>query len=192
MEKVNASTEPGFRVLVGATAWLTGVFAAIFAGVFRVAPLVPLTLFGTLGALVILYRRGGALRTVIDRVDLRWAIAIHAIRAAVGWVFLWELQRDNIPELFAVRAGYGDIAVGLLAILVAAFAARRRLVVLAWNAIGLVDLLVAVGTAQYLLVIAGDPKMTVVATVPYALLPAVVVPIMLACHLLIFARLRRC
>jgi hypothetical protein len=188
MEKVNASPEPALRVLVGATAWLTGVVAVILAGGFR-GPVVGLSVAGTIAVLVVLYRRGGALRTCLDRLDVRWAIAVHIVRAPIGWALLWDMNRGNLPALFAERAGPGDIAAGLLAVPLL-FVARHRVAVVAWNVFGLVDLLVAVVTAQYLYVIAGDPKLNAVESLPYAALPAILVPVMISLHLWMLFRRR--
>jgi hypothetical protein len=90
--------------------------------------------------------------------------------------------------MFADRAGWGDIAIGLLALALAFTPLRRRSVV-AFSVIGLVDILLALGTGSYLMVIARDPLMlAAIARLPYALLPLVVVPIVIGAHLLVLAR----
>jgi hypothetical protein len=119
---------------------------------------------------------------------------IHVARAAVGVMFLVQLSRGRLPESFALRAGPGDIAIGLgaffvIAALPASTSARRAFVA-AWCLLGMVDLVVAIGTAQYLLLIVRDPLMANAAHLPFAVIPTIIVPIMMLTHVLILARLR--
>jgi hypothetical protein len=178
------------RLVVVAVAWFGAAIALGLSGQLGRAPfLVPMMTFGAIAAGVVAYARGGELRRVADDVDLRWPILVHAVRAPIGAFLLVEMSRDVLPALFANRAGPGDIAVGLLALVVAAVPTRRAIVA-AWCVLGIADLALAFGTAQYLFFVVGDTRMTVVGHLPYTLLPAFIVPVMVLSHLLVLRRLR--
>lgn len=196
MQHTTATLEPISRLRLPVLGWLAVTLAIAMTGVISYAPfLVPLCTGGTIAAGVVLYRRGGALRAVADRLDLRWAILVHAIRAPIGAYILIEASRGVIPSLFADRAGPGDVAAGVLALAAAAAipaATRaRRGVVIAWCALGLLDLAVAFSTAQYLFFIVGDPRMQLIAQLPWSLLPTLIVPVMILTHLLVLTRTLR-
>ena len=133
-----------------------------------------------------------ALRAWIDALPLRALIGVNALRF-VGIYFLLLASRGELSTLFANRAGWGDIAVATLAIaLVAAGApdtAGRRALVYAWNAFGLLDLVVAVGTATMVTVQSVTPGVQPVLTFPLVVVPAFFVPLFLANHIFIFRRL---
>jgi hypothetical protein len=178
------------RLVVVAVAWFGAAFALGLSGQLAKAPfLVPLLTFGMIATTILAYARGGELRRVADDVDLRWPILVHAVRAPIGAFLLLELSRGVLPPLFANRAGPGDIAVGVLALAVAAIPTRRAIVA-AWCVLGIADLVLAFGTAQYLFFVAHDTRMKAVAHLPYTLLPAFIVPVMVLTHLLVLRRLR--
>ena len=184
------------RPLVLATcAWLA---LAIVVGATGVAaharPLVPLMIVCPVVAWIVVYRRSPTWRARIDAVSLPWLIGLHAMRAPIGLGLLLAYQRGMLPAAFAVKAGWGDLAVGLGAI-AAALAARtapppRWLI--GWNLLGAIDIAVAVGTAQYLFVVEREPLLTAGAPhLPFILLPGFIVPLVIATHVAIAARLRR-
>src|SRR6185312_16789652 len=87
-------------------------------------------------------------RDRVRRVPLAALVGIHSLRVlGLSFVLLYAAKR--LPAPFAPVAGWGDIAVGLLAIPLALMLARggdtvpRGLVAL-WNALGLLDLVAAV------------------------------------------------
>jgi len=133
------------------------------------------------------------LRAWVDAVPLRTLIGINAFRF-VGITFLVLAARGQIDPVFAARAGWGDIATAALAlILVAAGEPRTRLqrgFTHAWNAFGLLDLVVAVATATAVTLRSTTPGIAPVLSLPLVLIPAFVVPIFLASHVIIFRRLR--
>jgi hypothetical protein len=182
------------RALVaGIAVWLLAALAVTLSGVLaKAAFLVPLAIGGITLAAVMAYRASPGFRRVASALEPRAIVWFHVVRAPIGVLFLIEQAHGNLPALFAERAGYGDIFCGVLAAGIAAFAMHRPRVVLAWNVLGLVDIAVAVVTAQYLLVLQGDPQMTAaLQRFPYGLLPTFIVPAVVLSHLLMFARLRR-
>lgn len=160
-------------------------------------PLIPAMIFGLTGAAVFAHRRSAALRAYLAAFDPRLAIAFHLVRIPFGLAFLREAAQGSLPTTFAQVAGPGDVVAGGLALV--AFAAAgdlraptRRAVVLGWNALGLLDMIVVVATAQRLVVFAQDARMqATLGRFPYALLPTFVVPLILVTHLAVFARLTR-
>ncbi len=102
--------------------------------------------------------------------------------------------RGQIATVFAARAGWGDIATAVLAlILVAAGEPRtplQRGLVHAWNAFGFLDLVVAVATATAVTLQGTAPGVAPVLYLPLVVIPTFFVPIFLANHVVIFRRLR--
>jgi hypothetical protein len=133
------------------------------------------------------------LRLWVERVDWRWLVAVHLGRAAAGATFLALVARGALPRQF-VQAGVGDVTVAVLALGLLAFVpptrpGARRLY-LAWNVLGLVDILLVLATGVRIgmrdpAAIAGFGRL------PLALLPLFFVPLVLATHVWLFARLRR-
>jgi hypothetical protein len=149
---------------------------------------------------VIVYRRRADVRDALLSVGLRPVILFHAVRAIIGTSFLIDGARGILPSAFAVPVGWGDVVIGLLALPATLLAwkpgvaptAPRRFALLAWNTLGLADILVAFGSAQRLIFFVEDPRMlTALGGWPFALVPLLVVPAVLATHLLVFAQLRR-
>ena len=134
-----------------------------------------------------------ALRAWVDALPLRTLIGINAFRF-VGITFLVLAARGEIDPVFAARAGWGDIATAALAlILVAAGEPRtplRRGLTHTWNALGFLDLVVAVATATAVTLQGSTPGVAPVLSLPLVLIPAFVVPVFLASHVVIFRRLR--
>jgi len=99
---------------------------------------------------------------------------------------------------FPYVAGIGDIITGLFALPVARLAARdpRDIRVLEWNIFGALDLIVAVslGTMSAngspLQIIHAGVGSTAMTTLPWALIPLVLVPTYLIGHALVFAHVR--
>jgi len=139
------------------------------------------------------YRRGGPVRAWLDQRSLRALIAIHAIRLPIGLAFLWEMSRGRLAPLFATRAGYGDVAIGALAIaalVLGAHAPQRRRWLAAFSLLGLADILVALGTGTYLMLAVRDPQMLdAIRRLPYPLLPFLIVPTVVLGHVLVLARI---
>ncbi|MEO7911528.1 MAG: hypothetical protein ABIV47_17935 [Roseiflexaceae bacterium] len=88
-------------------------------------------------------------RQIVRAVPPSWLIGVHAIRIG-GFLFLALLDMHLLPAAFALPAGYGDITVGLLA-LVLMYVYKQRApythaLVIAWNGLGLLDFAVALAT----------------------------------------------
>ena len=126
-------------------------------------------------------------------IDERCLVALHLTRF-VGAYFLYLYARGELPYAFAVPGGLGDIAVAILAALLLLWGpprdARRRVAYLAWNALGLVDILFVVVTAARL-GLADPASMAALLRLPLSLLPTFLVPLIIASHVILGLRLWR-
>jgi len=142
--------------------------------------------------LVLAYRAWPAWRDWADALDLRLLVGLHLTRF-VGFYFLILYQRGQLPYAFAVPGGIGDIAVATLAlaVILAPLAPATRLHAISiWNVVGLIDILLVVLTAGRL-GLAEPRSMRELTHLPLSLLPTFLVPLIIATHLLIYARVRR-
>lgn len=144
----------------------------------------------TLLSLLALYRVD-PVRSWALRVEPRAFVAFHLTRFVGIW-FLVLYGRGELPYEFAVVGGWGDIVVATAAIfliLAGPPSAKRRPFYLAWNVVGLVDILFVVGTATRL-ALADPTSMAPLLRLPLSLLITFVVPIVIATHVWLFRRLR--
>jgi len=184
-----------FAFLVRLVFWLWFA-AALAVGHFRVLqrlppPAVQATIAALTALLLLGYFRVAALRTWVDSLELRALVACHLTRF-VGFYFLLLHRRGELPYDFAVPGGIGDIIVATLAvalILVPLDPVRRERAILIWNVIGLVDILLVIVTATRLN-LAAPGQLRALTRLPLSLLPTLVVPLILATHIVIFARVR--
>jgi hypothetical protein len=170
-------------VLVGRSGW--------FAALRPPAP--QLILAGLTIALLLAVRLCSPLRQFVATVDMRALVLFHVTRF-VGFYFLALYARGDLPWAFAVPGGWGDNAVAatalLLVLLVRPESPGGRRAYLAWNVLGLLDILGVVLTAVRLAV--ADPgSMRALLRLPLSLLLTFVVPIIIATHVLMLARLAR-
>lgn len=127
-------------------------------------------------------------------VDLRWLVLVHLSRLVGIW-FLVLHGRGRLPYEFAVWGGWGDIgaAAGALIILLAArppMGRRGRTAVLLWNIAGLIDILFVVVTAAR----SGTTSpgsMAELQRMPLSLLVTFIVPLIIATHAVMIARLSK-
>jgi hypothetical protein len=179
-------------------AWVAAALVAANAGILDHAlagrPWVaPVSIWGTTLTVALIVWRWGPLRRWSSAVDLGGPILFHVVRIAYGASFLWLLSRGQISEVFAMRAGPGDIAAGALAIPAAIAAGRSsrwsRPAVLVWNLFALADILLVLVTAQSLLFSGQGASLAFFARLPWSLLAFLVVPAILLTHALVFWRL---
>lgn len=174
--------------------WFAGAVAAgHFLLLQRIPPFaVQGIIFGITAIVVFAYFRVAPIRAWVDGLDLRSLVLLHVTRF-VGIYFLVLYQRDELPRAFAVPAGIGDIIIATMALPVV-FApiepsVRSRAIVI-WNVVGLVDMLLVIVTATRINLT--DPaQLRPLTHLPLSLLPTFLVPLILATHVIIFARLAR-
>jgi hypothetical protein len=130
-------------------------------------------------------------QTFVRHIDLSLATAVQSWRFA-GFGFLALYRYNVLPGSFAWPAGLGDIAIGLTAPWVARalvrrpeFAASRTFVI--WNLLGILDLIVAVGSGGansfFATGVPGEVTTRPMSELPLVLIPAFAVPLFIMLHL---------
>ena len=140
-----------------------------------------------------------SVRAALFAIPLRVLVAVNVARVlGVSFVLLYAANR--LPAPFAPSAGWGDIIVGIAAApvawLVGRHGERARALTLAWNTIGVIDLIAAIGFGATsvpgpLQIFTGAPDSAIMTTLPWILIPGFLVPSYLALHIAIFYRLSR-
>jgi hypothetical protein len=130
-------------------AWLIGVVLLAGNDFFRLdvwPPRIPIALVVTLGV-GYLFLLSRTFREIIAAIPQHWLIAIQTVRI-LGGVFLVRYFQGELPGLFAIPAGVGDLLTGIFAPLVAYwwFVGKpyARAAAIAWNLFGMADLVNAV------------------------------------------------
>jgi hypothetical protein len=181
-------------------AWVVASALLADAGVFGFAPTraVPPIPFGVMAGLAValLLTRVPTARRILAQPDALWRLTLPQMFRPVGAAFLVAMALGQLPAVFALPAGLGDIAIGVEAAFVAR--ALRRGVVgrgAVWlNILGLADLVVAFGIAftaapgpgRLLLV---SPSTDAISTLPLVLIPTTVVPLAVTLHVLSLRKL---
>jgi hypothetical protein len=171
---------------------LLGAVAAAALGLLPALPVaaIPLFIWTPVLAIAVALRLSPRLRAAVAAVPTSWLVLFHASRAPIGLAFLVLAARGLLSADFAQPAGYGDIAVGLLAP-PATWAARRdkRALVFSWNLLGALDILLVFVTAQRILLFGEGPgAMRAFFVFPGPITPLFIVPLVLLTHGLIFQR----
>lgn len=184
--------------------WLALVLVLGAGGAFATPPRTPplpiltgvlLPIIAFLAAL----RLSRPFRDFVLAADLRFLTGIQAWRFA-GFGFLALYAHGVLPGVFAWPAGLGDIAIGITApwVIVAlirrpGFAASKGFV--AWNLLGILDLVVAVGvgalSAALAAGVAGEVTTLPMTRLPLVLIPAYLVPIFIMLHAAALLQARR-
>jgi len=116
-----------------------------------------------------------------------------------GIVFLIIHREGVLPGVFALPAGWGDIAIGATAPLVAwANSSKKNFskqIFVLWNVLGMLDLVMAVSlgilaSASPLGVLAGEITTRAMGTFPLSLIPTFFVPLLMILHLISLGRVR--
>jgi hypothetical protein len=189
---------------VAAAAWLALIVAVAAAGWLAPGALGPLpaNLLPFVGILTVLFGSWSLVprfRSALLSVPLPVLIALHGGR--LGGVFFLLLYLDGrLSAPFAPAAGVGDMITGALALLLAVilalgFQIRREWLGL-WNAFGALDLVMALALgllsapgAPFRIFVDG-PGTEAMTTLPWAFVPAMLVPIDFLVHFVIAVRLR--
>lgn len=149
-----------------------------------------------LGSLLVM---STTIRSWLSRIPLHVLVGVQFYRV-IGILFLIAYAQDDMPAEFALPAGIGDLLVGLTAVVVAVLLLkqgkqRARPTVLAWCALGILDLVVAVGTGflsapSAIQQLAVDAPNAAIVSYPFVLVPTFAVPVSLILHIYVISRLR--
>lgn len=186
------ATPPLIRITFWA--WLlTAVAAGRLHWLERLpSPAIQGILFFLTALLVLAYRSIAPFRAWIDGLDLRSLVLLHVTRL-VGIYFLVLYRRGELPYAFAVPGGIGDIIVAVSAIVIVLLplteSGRLRAITI-WNVVGFIDIMLVVFSAARI-GFSGGYGLQPLTRLPLSLLPTFLVPLIIASHIAIFARLKR-
>lgn len=182
--------------------WFALAFALGWSGAFQGEaqgiPTIPFAIVIPILAGAVLLWRSTTIARVVDAVPQSWLVAIQLYRV-LGATFLVLYAAGQMPGLFALPAGAGDVVVGLLAPVVALAYARdphrHSGTVRAWNLFGIADLVVAVATGfltapSPFQLFAFDAPNELITAFPLVLVPAYLVPLAILLHIASLAKLR--
>lgn len=181
-------------------AWLAACVYAAAHGAFNAAalfPKLPVALVLPLIVAFIALKAFPALRITVDKVPQEQLIGIQGIRL-MGFAFLLLLVQNQLPAVFALPAGLGDMFVGLEAIFVARLFAQRAAPApamgLLLGATGIADFVVALAigflaSTTPLRLIHVSPSTDLVTVLPLVMVPTFGVPLFIVLHGLSIGRI---
>jgi len=191
-------------VVIPLTVWYLAVWQFARIGGFQpryniggaMVPLIPFAIVLPVLIGLPLLIRSERLAAALDAVSPAWLVGFQVYRV-LGGIFLVRWATGELPGLFALPAGIGDVLVGALALPVALYLQSGirggRAAAYAWNALGILDLLIAISigalTASGRLPVA-VPN-TVSSAYPLVMIPAFAVPLSLILHGVSLWQLRR-
>lgn len=172
--------------------WLAVAAVVGATGALRQSPVPPpaIAVGLTIAALVVV-RWSRAAREKVHQLGPGPLVLFHLVRVAAGVYFLVLGARGVLPREFTAFAGWGDIIVGVAAIwvLLRCLPVRtpwQRWAFYLWNVAGLLDILGVVGNAIRLYL--RDPSFVApFMSLPLAILPTFVVPVVIVSHVLLFS-----
>jgi len=187
-------------VVAGAAGTWVGVAAAVAGSGSLAQPGTVLALFAApLIATGLILLAVPAARRAVGGIPLRVLEGLNIVRLG-GVLFILLAFAGRLSGPFPYVAGLGDVVTGALAVQLLWSAANKRSVrdrwVFAWNTFGMLDLMVAVALGfisrdgSPLQLIHGGAGSAAIMTLPWALVPTVLVPFFLIAHSIIFVRLR--
>ena len=194
----NSVRNPTIAILV---VWFLLAVAGSLLGVFDSEPrpplplglaaVIPVTLFA------FCYLTSVSFRELVLSLDLRILTVAQTWRVG-GIVFLILYRHGALPGAFAIPAGWGDIAIGITAPVVAWYWKRPfpSKTFIVWNVLGSLDLVMAVSlgvlaSATPVGVLAGDVTTQLMGQFPLSLIPTFFVPLLLILHLISLSRVRK-
>ncbi|MDZ7601814.1 MAG: permease [Hoeflea sp.] len=131
-----------------------------------------------------------SLRAWTEAVGLRAITAFHIWRIPAAMLFFFYGIRGELPAVFWIVAGTGDLIAGCYAAWVVTRKTPSADQYLRMHRFGFADFVVAVGTGLTFTLLL-NPKMALIATLPFALIPLYGVGISGASHIIAFDMLRR-
>ncbi|HEY3882336.1 MAG TPA: hypothetical protein VGM12_27415 [Trebonia sp.] len=148
-------------------------------------PWMPVAALGFFGLLLAL-RRIPVVNRALTAPGMTSRLEVPHFFRVGGAIFLVTMALGHLPALFALPAGIGDIATGLVAPFVVFRLARGkgRRAALWLNGFGMTDLVLALtlGALTGFQLVSVTPSAALITELPLALIPSVGVPLLLALH----------
>lgn len=196
-QKLTTAALAGLWIGLAIALATVGLYAAKAAPVPVVGVMAGLPLIGV-GLAALLDAR---VRKVLLTLPVTLLVGLNTIRVATGGFMLLLALQGRLSGPFPNSAGWGDIIVGLIAIPLTLAIARNlsghRAALLGWNILGTLDLVdaVALGIASApgspLQIFGGTIGSTAMWSLPWSIIPTLLVPFYLITHGIIFAGLAR-
>jgi hypothetical protein len=184
-------------------AWFVFIWNFAAAGAFDARadapPFLPAAIVLPIIVALPLLMRSRRIAAAIDAAPASWLIGVQVYRMiGANFLVLWAYG-GAIPAVFALPAGIGDVLTGLLALAAALFLAsgapHGRAVAIAWNFLGIADLITAVAlgamTSPGPLQLMGFDQPNLLIGYPAVMTPGFAVPLSLILHSLSLWQLRR-
>lgn len=192
----------GSLTTAGLIGWYIFVLLAGIIGFFAdetlIAPNIVLTFIILAFALNRIYK-SSLMQTVFEKIPTHWLIAVQVFRL-MGYAFLTLYMMGILPGFFAIPTGVGDVFIGITAPFLAYLVYKRgkeiTKLALAWNYLGIADLLMAItlGTLTYswlYQVVPADIPSNPIALFPLIIIPVFAVPLSILLHLFTLRNLRK-
>jgi hypothetical protein len=183
-------TYNGLLMAVGG-AWLAAVVIGAESGFILslYQPVIAAIVAATIIAPTLWYFSSPGLQRHIEHIGHRRIVMFHIWRIPAALLFFWYGLQGQLPPLFWILAGVGDLLAGSYAAYLM-FRPESARSYRSFHIFGFADFVVAVGTGlTYTLLL--DPRMAPIALLPLALVPLFGVGISGATHLMAFDMLRR-
>src|SRR5260221_2841195 len=185
-------------------AWFVSIWNVADAGALEARPgalpFLPAAIVLPIIIALPLLTRSRRIAAAIDAAPASWLIGLQVYRMIGGnFLVLWAYG-GAIPGIFALPAGVGDVLTGALALPAALYLAsgapHSRTVAIAWNFLGIADLMSAVSLGAMtspgpLQLMAFDQPNLLTSAYPSVMTPAFAVPLSLILHGLSLWQLRR-
>ena len=190
----NVRSTPASRTTLVVTAyvvlaWFLLVLSGSVLGIFAQSPLV---FYLTVGGPVVLFLAGYLLSKVFrgfvrSLVGDPWGITALQVYRVLGVSMAIQALKHALPAMFGLPAGFGDLFIGVTALLAAAaWSSGGRVgkgVFVLWNVLGLLDLIIAVSTGVLAAFTQFGPvTMAPMRLYPLSLVPAFGVPLAFLLH----------
>ena len=196
----SVTNNAGYGRLTGVliAAWFIFAASASALHLFRTDPDVPPLAMGMavlipLVVFLLRFRTSAGFREFALSLNPGVLTFVQSWRIA-GLAFLALYTVGLLPGVFALPAGWGDIAIGatapLAALKLANFSRRRGFIF--WQTLGIVDLVTAVvlgTTARW--ISPSEPSTAIMSALPMSLIPTFAVPLLIMLHIICIAQARQ-
>lgn len=188
-DKQDAATK--FALVFLLVAWASIVVVAAHNGLLGqlYQPFIGAIVAATIVVPTVWYFLSSSLRRVVETIGHRRIVIFHIWRIPAALLFFWYGAQGQLPLVFWMLAGVGDLIAGAYALRLS-FQVESRESYLSFHRFGFADFVVAVGTGLTFTLLL-DPRMAPIATLPLALIPLFGVGVSGASHLMAFDMLRR-
>ena len=191
----------GLLTTTGLIGWYLFILLAGLIGFFGEATFIVPNIVLTFIILALTIRRlykSVTIQTIFEKIPARWLIAAQVFRL-MGYSFLTFFMIGILPGIFAIPTGLGGVFIGITAPFIAYLVYKKGNAIqqfaLAWNYLGIADLLMAItlGVLTYpwpYQVIPTEVPSNLIAVFPLIIISFNAVPLSILLHLFTIRNLR--